>query len=316
MSPGTIVSNSSLGRFITWNRSLRRMVDYYQDLGRKSAESVNSQFLTWLSGREKRPFFVFLNYFDAHGPYVAPAPFNVKFGPSRPIEQNGTAHKSELSADEIAAMIDGYDSSIAYLDHELGRLMDELERRQVLDDTLVIITSDHGEEFGEHDVFGHGHTLYMPSVHVPLLVRFPGRTPAGASVSENVTLRDLPATIIDLLGGTVDATFPGRSLARLWSSAPEPGPLPPSSVLSEVSHVINAPPYLPVAKGDMKSVTLGTLRYIRNGDASEELYSLEDDTAERRNLARSEAGRPALSHMHEAFGTIWGRVTSVSPPAE
>ncbi|MEJ7712604.1 MAG: sulfatase-like hydrolase/transferase [Pyrinomonadaceae bacterium] len=275
VSPGAIISSSSLGRYIADSRRLRRVIGNYQTLGRKSAAKVNRDFLRWLSQKDERPFFVFLNYYDAHAPYVPHKPFNIKFGLNKPVEPNPLAHKKDVNPQEIQAMIDGYDSSIAYLDQQLGLLFDELKRRRILENTLVIITSDHGEEFGEHDLFDHGNTLYLPSVHVPLLILFPERVPAGSS-SDLVTLRDLPATVTDLLQLDDEVSFPGSSLARYWCSACESDSRQGASpLLSEVNYARNVPPWLPVSKGDMKSLIIDSLRYVKNGDGREEALQLK-----------------------------------------
>lgn len=81
----------------------------------------------------------------------------------------------------MQAQLDAYDGGIAYLDQELGLLYDELRERDILGDTLVVITSDHGEMFGEHQLYGHGSSLHRPQLHVPLLMLFPTRIPAGAN---------------------------------------------------------------------------------------------------------------------------------------
>ncbi len=111
---------------------------------------------------------------------------------------------------------DCYDSCLAYLDQRLGELFDELQSRGVLDRTLVIVTSDHGEGLGEHGLFDHGESLYRTEIRVPLLFVLPARSRHQAVVRETVSLRDLPATITDLVGLGPGAPFPGQSLARLW----------------------------------------------------------------------------------------------------
>ncbi len=115
---------------------------------------------------------------------------------------------------------DSYDSCIAYLDQELGRLFAELEGRGLLDNTLVIVTSDHGEQFNEHRLTGHGNSLYSSLVHVPLLIFPPSREPAGRVVTAPVSLRSLAATMVDPLGLCATAPLPGQSLARFWTSHP------------------------------------------------------------------------------------------------
>ena len=93
-----------------------------------------------------------------------------------------------------------YDGALAYLDDQIGKLIEELDRRHLLDHTIVLLTADHGEEFGEHGLFDHGNSLYRPSVQVPLLVVYRGVAPAGRQVEQPVTLRDVAATLADLAG--------------------------------------------------------------------------------------------------------------------
>ena len=109
--------------------------------------------------------------------------------------------------------IDVYDDSIYYLDGRLRALLDELGKRQVIDDTLIIVASDHGEHLGDHLLFFHGCSLYRQLVGVPLVIVDPGRVPTGRVIGAAVSLRDIPATVVDLLGLARGAPFPGRSLA-------------------------------------------------------------------------------------------------------
>ena len=121
---------------------------------------------------------------------------------------------------------DCYDDCIAFLDEQLGRLLDELQGQGLLDNTDVIITSDHGEEFGEHAFFGHAHNTNLDAIGVPLVILSP-RAPAGRVVMNPVSLRDLPATVVDLLGLSDGSPFPGRSLTAYWD--PGPGQLAEST---------------------------------------------------------------------------------------
>ena len=113
--------------------------------------------------------------------------------------------------EKTAWAVNAYDGGLAFLDRELGQLLADLERRGLLDSMIVIITSDHGEEFGEHGLFDHGNSLYRQAMQVPLVVRYPARLPAGGRVGTPVSLRDLPATILDLAGIRGGPAFPGRS---------------------------------------------------------------------------------------------------------
>ena len=212
---------------------------------------VNREFLGWLAGRRQpqRPFFAFVNFIDAHYPYEPEEGgvrrFGVKPRTKREIdliENWRTEDKSRLSTREIAFARDSYDDAIADLDEQLGRLLDELERRGILESTWLIITSDHGESFGEQPgIFIHGTSLYQCQIHVPLVIVPPsGRPrPARPVIPETVSLRDLPSTVVDLLDLEAGAPFPGASLAPLWESPPSGSTVghpvsPTSPALSEV----------------------------------------------------------------------------------
>jgi len=172
---------------------------------------------------------------------------------------------------------------LAYLDDQIGKLIDELDRRHLLDHTVVLLTADHGEEFGEHGLFDHGNSLYRPSVQVPLLVVYRGVAPQGRQVEQPVTLRDVAATLVDL-AGLPAGVVPGTSLARFWRESPSVEPRTQSPVISEVSKGIRTPPQFPVSRGDMRSLVEGGKRYILGGDGTEQLFDLTDDW-ERHELA-------------------------------
>ena len=130
-----------------------------------------------------------------------------------------TDRKGRARLRDVLMARDCYDDCISSLDDQLGRLLDELHGKGLLDNTLVIITSDHGESFGDHGVFGHGTGLYLDQIAVPLVILSPG-APAGRVVADPVSLRDLPATVVDQLGLSAGSPFPGHSLAAFWSSSP------------------------------------------------------------------------------------------------
>jgi arylsulfatase A-like enzyme len=111
---------------------------------------------------------------------------------------------------------DSYDDCLAYLDDRLGELFGILRRRGVLERTVVIVTAEHGEELGDHRLFEHGESLYRPAIRVPLLIVMPSGPRSPGVVRETVSLRDLPATIVDPVDLADGAPFPGRSLARFW----------------------------------------------------------------------------------------------------
>ena len=304
LSPGEIIRSSSLGRAFDVNGRLQQFTIYHQRLGRKSAPEVNDGFLRWLSARQqRRPFFAFINYFDAHAPYLPPPPYDVMFALKIPWREPRDPRDDALLSEKRSPLKIGvkrrnaYDGSIAYLDYHLGLLFDELQKRGVLANTLVIITSDHGEEFGEHGFIGHGLTLYWPSLHVPLVILFPSRVPAGKTVLEPVTLRDLPATMVDLLQLEGGARLPGTSLSRYWNGALDLESAAGEPLLSELSGLPPTHIQGPASKGNMRSLVMGRYHYIRNGDGREELYNFEADPWEMHDLAPSEEGRLAIARL-------------------
>jgi arylsulfatase A-like enzyme len=262
----------------------------------KDAATVDRSFLAWLSWQRTRdrPFFAFLNYNDAHSPYEVPDRSTPAFG-LRPVSYVDrlilkgwdTLDKTKLPYHHVQMAIDVYDDSIAYLDRRLGILLDELGRRELLDDTLLIFVADHGEHLGDHLLFFHGCSLYRQVVGVPLVIVDRKGVPAGRAVAEPVSLRDIPTTVVDLLGLARAGPFPGRSLARLWAGN-EPAKAPADEpILMETRR----PPALmnqgrePVAKGPMKALIAEGMHYIRSADGLEELYLLKSDSQEQNNVA-------------------------------
>jgi arylsulfatase A-like enzyme len=180
-------------------------------------------------------------------------------------------------------------------------LLETLKTQGLLDDTLVIITSDHGESFGVHGVFGHGGSLFLDEIAVPLVLLAPGAN--ACVVSDPVSLRDLPATVVDELGLSDGSPFPGHPLSGLWRSTSRQPPVDVSPAFSEIAH--------PVAferqnesnlsrRGVQMSLVASNQHYIRYGTGDEQLYNLRFDPYETNELLRSaEGGRIAAEFRRE-----------------
>jgi arylsulfatase A-like enzyme len=307
LSPRTILDTAALGHWIA-ERTLPS-ADYYHrkwDMYRsRDARKINGAFLDWLSQNRgaKRPFFAFLNYLDAHGPYLVPESQAVRFG-LRPESRreyemmldSWGIDKTRLSGRDVGLLHDGYDDCIAFLDHQIGALLDELERRDSLRNTVVIITSDHGEEFGEHKIFGHGFSLYLYESHVPLVIIAPS-VPAGRTITDPVSLRDLPVSIVDLLGLADRATFPGRPFADHWRTGSDTVAFPATPALSEAFFPNFAPDNQgaigPTQRGYTMSLVTRGWHYLRDGTGAEALFDLKDDPGESLNQLRILPDAPA-----------------------
>lgn len=251
---------------------------------RRSAQEINAAFLDWQAAAGGRSFFAFLNYFDAHEPYRAPALIAARFA---------LAEQSWMGT---------YDGAIAGIDQEIGRLLDELRRRGVLDNTIIIITSDHGEQFGEHGLTGHANSLYLSLLHVPLLIRYPARVAGHTRVAAPVTLRDLAATVIDLAGLSRQVRLPGTSFAATTGDAGSARD--GSAMVAEVERAIRPEPNTPVRFGPMRSLLDERFHYIRRGDGFEELFDYRADPSELRNLGATAEGQREIVRLRARLASL------------
>ncbi len=197
------------------------------DIGRPTASEVVDRSLEWLraevAGDNERPLFLFMHLFDAHDPYTPPAPYDGLFDPNYegPIDgreitgEKSLVHK-DMSERDLEHLLALYDGGISWIDSEVGRVLDALDELGLVEDTLVIITSDHGEEFFEHERKTHRKQLYRESVHVPLLMRWPRRLPEGVRISGPTGIIDVAPTVLSAAGHyTRKPASPGVDLIRL-----------------------------------------------------------------------------------------------------
>jgi arylsulfatase A-like enzyme len=184
----------------------------------------------WLAEHRDRarltgqPFFLWLHYFDPHYPYTPPPPHDqvepdgcgdCPDGGLETIRRLRSAPNPDLRPAEVNRLLQHYDGEIAFTDQQFGRLLEFLRRNGLDQNTLVIVVGDHGESFGEKGHWLHGGSLHDAEVHIPLLMRFPGRLPAGKVVDAVAQQVDLAPTILDLLGYPAPARAEGRSLVPL-----------------------------------------------------------------------------------------------------
>ncbi len=277
----------------------------------RGAREINKEFLGWLSGRRPdRPFFAFLNYFDAHDPFVPPAEFAQQFGIAPRSRRDyeflfdyvGTVKRSQQMHD-LRMAADCYDDCIAFLDQQLGQLLESLRSGGLLENTDVIITSDHGEGFGDHGVFGHAYTINLEGIGVPLVILSPS-APAGRVVNAAVSLRDLPATVVDLLGLSAGSPFPGRSLAAYWASPAARG-ADPEITTPAFSEMTDRSAFEEIAPrglgfgGFEMSLVVDGHHYTRNGIDGERLFDLTVDRFELDNLIPRPGAAQTLQRLRK-----------------
>jgi arylsulfatase A-like enzyme len=270
---------------------------------RRTAPQINDSFLGWVDSKPQRPFFAVLNYFDVHDPYFPPQPYRTRFSklknPGGIIDESLASHTMPATAEELQGEVDAYDGAIAYTDDQIGRLFAELEKRRLTGNTLIVITSDHGESFGGHGLFIHGNNLYRGQIRVPLVFYWPSKIPEGVRISRPVSNAAIAATLAELTDSNHKPAFPIASLAQLWRT-PRNLEWPfPESDLAQLPWNPKAPNYF----GAMRSMVDPQFHYIRNEKLGEELYDWRNDPEEHHDLARNAessavllAFRDRLSH--------------------
>ena len=307
--------SSRLGFWLSRQPRVDRRFGPGAEWTRKHAGQLTRNFLDWEAKQDpNRPWFGFINFFDAHREYWSPREYRTLFAgdsarapavPHRlPPQDAGGRYGSK-------APIADYDRAIRYTDDEIGKLLAELERRGALRNTVVIITSDHGEEFEEHGFIGHGNSLYLPSLSVPLVIAFPGRIPGNVRVPQVVSNRDLAATMMALVDTTGRSPFPGASLARFWQPNP---PAMADTVVAELGYAWGKPSWLPVSKGDMASAFHGTRHLIRGGDGRFELFDIGADWWEQTDFYGDSMAQPVTAGLRQMIEALPKPDSTHRPP--
>jgi arylsulfatase A-like enzyme/Tfp pilus assembly protein PilF len=219
------------------------------DVKRLGGEVVASA-VQWLQGNSSRPFFLFLHLYDLHTPYNLPANYRTRYGA-------------------------GYDAELHYVDEQVGVFWDALRQRHLLDDTLVVFLSDHGESLGEHREQTHGYFIYQSTVWVPLIIHWPaGSGSFAARAGEPASLMDVAPTILQFAGIPLPREFQGRSLLEML----RPGP--PETARDIYSESLYAHHHFGCAS--LQSLRTGRYKYIQA--PKPELYDLAVDPGETRNF--------------------------------
>jgi arylsulfatase A-like enzyme len=229
-------------------------------LDRGNIEATFARALEWIGRERSKPFFVFVHTYQVHEPYTPPAGYLEKVAPE---------HGQDRASVDAAR----YDAEIRYTDDVVARFLTALDERGLSDDTLVVLTADHGQHFGEHQVYGHGQTLYDSLLHVPLLLRGPG-VPAGKRVSDSVGLIDLMPTVLDLLGMPRPPGLQGLSL----TGALRGEKLPERTLFAELSER----GLLAARQGDRKLL-------LDRKTGRHAAYEYRSDPGEKRDLAKAVA---------------------------
>ena len=311
-SVSDVFFNSSLYGFLFDFYGLRKVLNYEGVPTRVLASDINSAVLDWIDKDDNEPFFVFMNYFDVHDPYTPPEPYRSKYAtmpnPGGLINGFMERYSPSLTSEQIQTEIDAYDGSISYVDDQIKELFGELRARSLLENTIVVITSDHGESFGEHGLLQHSASLYLDEIHVPLIVWGPRHVPVGKNIDMPVTITALPSTILSLIG-SVDDPFPGPSLAVLINGDGVPADWP--DPISELAQMNGAAEINPSTHGAMKSVVGEEMQYIVHEKFGEELYNWRTDPQEKSNLVNEPSALKVLNGFKLYLKSLIGELVKI-----
>jgi arylsulfatase A-like enzyme len=239
----------------------------------KHAGSVDDRFtiaeaIDWIDSFNEEPFFLYLNLQNSHLPYVVPADFPRRFSPK---EIGFTIRFGNIPRDKVEIAKDVYADSLAYVDAQIGRLLEHLRRRGVWDRTVVVITGDHGQAFYEHGFSAHAGEIYNEVMRVPLIIRAPDRR---RGIDDRLAQHaDVAPSILEVLGLPIHPSFQGRSLL---TDKPDPNRSVYLVAQSPQAHQIG------IVRGHHKLIyDAWQRRYL--------LYDLIADRSESKNLAYEKA---------------------------
>jgi arylsulfatase A-like enzyme len=265
----------------------------YQD--QRSARAVTDAVIRHLDARGvSQNLFLFVHYFDPHTPYAPPPSYERLYAqasavfPESPPDLNGVRRRLAQGgggeSPAARALAARYAGEISFMDEQVGRLLDYLEPRGILDESILIVTSNHGENFWEHpDYFNHGLTLYQPVISAVCMMRLPGATPGHRTVERPTASIDVLPTLLQYLGLPIPAGVEGQAI-DIEGSSPPGEPVVRFSEATKPS-LESLEPRTWANQLKARCVRRGTLKYIRTPYASrEELYDLATDPLEQHNL--------------------------------
>ncbi len=259
------------------------------------SDVVNDRVFTWIENRDgERPFFLYVHASDPHDPYAPRSPFRDRFVPAPRYPDRITIramHERPPAADQTSSIARDlsalYDAEIAFNDQHVGRLLDHLKARDLYDSTIVLVVSDHGEEFYEHEFWGHGDTLYGEQLRVPFVLKLPHQASAGRVVDGLAQHLDVMPTILDLVGVPPVAGVQGRSLKPVIGGAPSPS-VPAVAYVNKDGHEIES--------YQMAGYKIIRSRYQDAARWTSEIYDLRDDPGELDDLV----GPPSVLSLYLA----------------
>lgn len=250
------------------------------------AKELTDRALGFLRAFCDRDYFLFLHYYDPHWHYDPPPPFDRSFDPGYRGKITGVwwdfkkETRETIAQRDLEHLIALYDGEILSTDRQLDRLFREMKRLGLFERALVVLTSDHGEEFLDHGSWEHQKTLYEEQLRIPLVVKLPQGEAAGLRVREQVRLVDVAPTVLDALGLDIPPSFQGKSLLPFVRGGATEGF--PRDAWSETEHTLDGSHKVALRRGKGGQKWIASFRAGSLDDV--EVYALDSDPGEKQNL--------------------------------
>jgi len=279
----SFVTNVNAGTMSRLDRGFRHFHDAIKI--HRDSEALRSfpeaAFFEWLDRDREGPFFAYVHTAEPHRPYIPPPPFDTMFDPDYSgfvtgVFKGPNGYGRAQNAEDVAHVIALYDGEVRFADEAFGNLLLGLEARGLDDETIIVITADHGEELFDRSGWNHGQSLYDELLRIPLIITEEAHVQGGLRVSHPVQLVDIAPTILDILGLTAPSSFEGTSLLALMTGEHD-------------VRISERPVFAMTTQPPVRSAIIkGQYKCVTHEDGSIELYDLVKDPGERTNLAQTE----------------------------
>jgi arylsulfatase A-like enzyme len=281
---GGFIANGYVSDRFGFDQGWDDYTNYIREEKSTEAKDVFDDAGNWIEAHKDERFFAYIQTIDPHVPYDPPGKYLQMYDPSeytgqvRPRMTGDLLEKAKRNPPQVVFADSDkrrlkalHDGEITKHDHFFGAFLERLSKLGLADDTLVVVTSDHGEEFDDHGSWGHGHSVYQELLHVPLMFRLPNRLPAGTKVGDAVSTLDISATVTDLLGLPEMTHNEGHALVGLMLGE---APSRPSVAFSDFQN-------------DRRVITTSRWKLILRGNLTSTMFDLVADPMEKTQLDAS-----------------------------
>jgi arylsulfatase A-like enzyme len=281
---GGFIANGYVSDRFGFDQGWDDYTNYIREEKSTEAKDVFDDAGNWIEAHKDGRFFAYIQTIDPHVPYDPPGKYLQMYDPSeyagqiRPRMTGDLLEKAKRNPPQVVfdardkRQLEAlHDGEITKHDHFFGAFLERLSELGLANDTLIVVTSDHGEEFDDHGSWGHGHSVYQELLHVPLMFRLPNRVPAGTKVGEAVSTLDISATVTDLLGVPAMAHNEGHALVGLMLGE---APSQPAVAFSDF-------------QDDRRVITTGRWKLILRGNLTSTMFDLVADPMEKNQLDAS-----------------------------